>query len=203
MTSPQVVVFDLGKVLLDFDYGKMARKLAARGNISAPEVRRVMDHSPLLFRFETGLMTKEQLFAAVVSHSGFRGTMAEFEDAFSDIFEPIAPMVRIHAALREQGMPTCIFSNTNELAVAHILKKYPFINDFDNHVYSYEHGAMKPDSKLYAVVEGKTGRQRDEILYIDDRAENVAAGASRGWRVILQETPEKTRAAVQAAGLKV
>ena len=40
-----------------------------------------------------------------------------------------------------------------------------------------------------------------EILYLDDRAENAAAGAARGWQVILQETPEKTRLALERNGL--
>jgi hypothetical protein len=38
-------------------------------------------------------------------------------------------------------------------------------------------------------------------LYLDDREENVAAGLARGWRAILHETPEKTRALVAATGL--
>jgi FMN phosphatase YigB (HAD superfamily) len=39
------------------------------------------------------------------------------------------------------------------------------------------------------------------LLYIDDRLENVAAGAARGWQTVLHETPEKTRAAVAKLGL--
>ncbi len=60
---------------------------------------------------------------------------------------------------------------------------------------------MKPDMKLYEVVERQADRRHQEILYVDDRPENVAAGAARGWQVILQETPEKTFAAVEKLGL--
>jgi hypothetical protein len=35
------------------------------------------------------------------------------------------------------------------------------------------------------------------LVYIDDRPENIAAGSTRGWRPILHETPEKTRAALE------
>ena len=61
--------------------------------------------------------------------------------------------------------------------------------------------AMKPNAKLYEAVERLTNRRREQLLYIDDRAENIAAGAERGWQVILQETPEKTLAAVKRIGL--
>jgi hypothetical protein len=40
-------------------------------------------------------------------------------------------------------------------------------------------------------------------LYVDDRPENVAAGAARGWQVILQESPQNTLAAMRRLGLPV
>jgi hypothetical protein len=39
------------------------------------------------------------------------------------------------------------------------------------------------------------------MIYLDDRAENIAAGAARGWRVILHESPEKTRQALAGFGV--
>jgi FMN phosphatase YigB (HAD superfamily) len=201
MMPPQVIVFDLGKVLVDFDYGIVARKIAERGRMNATEVQKFIDHSPLLFRYETGLMTKEEFYAEICSATGYRGEIGEFAHIFGDIFEPIAPMVEIHSLLRKKGFPTYIFSNTNELAVGHIRRSYPFFSQFDGYILSYEHGAMKPQAKLYEVVERETRRKREEILYLYDRAENIAGGAARGWRVILQETPEKTETALQAIGL--
>jgi FMN phosphatase YigB (HAD superfamily) len=201
MSRPKVVVFDLGKVLLDFDYGIAARRIAARGNVSPQAVKDFIDHSPLLFRFETGQMTKEQFFAEIRVASDFGGDLEEFSGFFSDIFVPIEPMVALHEELRRRGVPTYIFSNTNELAVGHIRRRFPFFHNFDGYILSYEHGAMKPDAKLYEVVEKQSGRRQAEILYLDDRPENVAAGAARGWQVILQEIPEKSRLAVEKAGL--
>jgi HAD superfamily hydrolase (TIGR01509 family) len=60
---------------------------------------------------------------------------------------------------------------------------------------------MKPNAKLYEVVESESGRQKAEFLYLDDRPENVAAGAARGWQVVLHETSQKSLAAVQKLGL--
>ena len=44
------------------------------------------------------------------------------------------------------------------------------------------------------VLHAEVRRRGAEILYIDDRLENIAAGKVRGWRTILHETPEKSRA---------
>jgi HAD superfamily hydrolase (TIGR01509 family) len=60
---------------------------------------------------------------------------------------------------------------------------------------------MKPTAKLYEIVERATGRRGAEILYIDDRPENVQAGAARGWQAILHESPTTTREALQKLGL--
>jgi len=201
MVRPKIVVFDLGKVLLDFDYSIAAGRIAARGKILAEEVKRFIDHSPLLFRYETGLVTKQQFFDEICAMSGFCGELEEFGGFFSDIFVPIDSMVALQAELRAGGIPTYIFSNTNDLAVSHIRHRFPFFSNFDDYILSYEHGAMKPDARLYQVVEQRSNRQGAEILYLDDRAENIAAGAARGWQVILQESPEITRAAIDKLGL--
>ena len=200
MKTPEAVVFDLGKVLLDFDYTIAARKLAARGKISAGEVQRFIDHSPLLYRYETGLMTKESFFSEICAATGFCGELDEFSKHFSDIFSPIEPMIEWQAELQQKGIPTYIFSNTNELAIAHIRQDFPFFANFTGYIFSYEHGAMKPDEKLYEAVERVSGKKGEAILYLDDRAENIAAGAERKWQTILQETPEKTLKAVRQFG---
>src|SRR5262245_11583006 len=106
LKKPQVVVFDLGKVLVDFDYGIAARRFAARAAVYPVQIRKSLDHSPLLFRFETGQMTKEQFFGEVQAGTGFRGNIAEFSEIFADIFEPIPSMVELHALLRRKGVPT-------------------------------------------------------------------------------------------------
>jgi HAD superfamily hydrolase (TIGR01509 family) len=197
----KTVVFDLGKVLVDFDYSIAARRIALRSKMPAEKIAPFISQSPLLFRYETGLMTTAQFYQEVCDTTGYCGLADEFGQCFADIFVPIPKMVELQAALRKSGLPAYIFSNTNELAVGHIRRNFPFFANFDGYILSYEHGAMKPDEKLYEVVERASSRRGAEILYLDDRPENVAAGAARGWQVILQESPEKTLAEIQKLGL--
>ena len=87
-------------------------------------------------------------------------------------------------------MPT--FGNQSSL--------FAFFQNFDGYIYSHEVGAMKPDAPIYDAMETMCGRRGADLIYIDDRAENIAAGAARGWQAILHESPEKTRAAISAMG---
>jgi putative hydrolase of the HAD superfamily len=199
--KPEVVVFDLGKVLVDFDYGIAASKIAAMAKCELAAVRRLISEPPLLFRYETGLMTKQEFYDEVCKGTGYGGNFDQFGGYFSDIFAPIPSMVEMHAQLSAKGIPTYIFSNTNDLAVEHIRRNFPFFSNFDGYVLSYEQGAMKPDDKIYQAVEKMAGHSGPRILYLDDRLENVEAGAKRGWQVILQEAPEKSIAAIKRLGL--
>jgi HAD superfamily hydrolase (TIGR01509 family) len=197
MSRPSIVVFDLGKVLVDFDYSIAARKVAARSARAIEHLRSFLESSPLLVEYETGRLTRKEFFAEICRATGFHGTMEEFGEFFADIFTEIPPMIELHARLRRRGIPTYIFSNTNDLAIEHVRRNFPFFRDFDGYIFSYEVKAMKPDAKIYDALEKLTGRRGAEILYLDDRPENVAGGAARGWRTILHETPEKTRAALE------
>ena len=192
-----VVVFDLGKVLVDFDYSIAAEKVAARSSRRVQDLHAFLGGSPLLARFETGLLTREQFFSEVQSATGFAGTLDEFAGYFADIFVPIPPMIALHAGLRNKRIPTYIFSNTNDLAVTHIRRRFPFFSEFDGYVLSYQVGAMKPDAKIYQALEKMSGRKGSDVFYIDDRPENVQAGAARGWKAVLHEIPEKTKSALQ------
>ena len=192
MTVPKVVLFDLGKVLVDFDYGIAVRRIAARGRVTAEDFGRFIATAPLLFSYEMGHLTSEAFYNEICALTGFCGNFGEFSLAFGDIFVPIKPMVALHAAVRKRGIPTFLLSNTNELAVKHIRRTYPFFADFQGYILSYEHGVMKPEPRIYEIAERVTGCQGPDILYLDDRPENIAAATERGWQVILQETPQKT-----------
>jgi len=190
-------VFDLGKVLVDFDYSIAARRIAARSTQPPENLHAFLSSSPALVQFESGLITRQEFFHQVRNATGFLGDLDEFGKVFANIFTEITPMVEIHARLRRQGFKTYIFSNTNDLAIGHIRQNFPFFENFDGYILSYEIKAMKPDAPIYAALEQMTGKRGEEIVYIDDRDENITGGAARGWRTILHETPEKTLTALK------
>ena len=63
MNSSRAVVFDLGKVLLDFDYHIAGEKLAQRSSKTARELTRFLLQTRVLLDYETGLTTREQFFS--------------------------------------------------------------------------------------------------------------------------------------------
>jgi HAD superfamily hydrolase (TIGR01509 family) len=192
MHRPKAVVFDLGKVLLDFDYRRAGSALCPHCSATEEEVTAVLNQSALLYKYETGLMSSAEFFAEVKRAARYAHAMEHFEPLFANIFSPIPEMIDLQDRLRKRAVPTYIFSNTNELAVRHIRETYPFFSGFDGYIYSFEHRSMKPDPAIYEVVERAAGWTGADLLYIDDRAENIAHGAARGWQTIWHSDPALT-----------
>jgi putative hydrolase of the HAD superfamily len=127
--------------------------------------------------------------------------MDEFSGGFADIFTPIPLMIELHAKLHHHGILTYALSNTNDLAIEHIRRNFPFFRDFDGYIFSHEIGIMKPDVRIYEALEKLSGCRGKEIIYLDDLLENVKVGAARSWRAILHESPEKSRMALEDFGV--
>jgi HAD superfamily hydrolase (TIGR01509 family) len=199
--KPRLVAFDLGKVLVDFDYRVSARKVAARAQLPASRIQPILESSDALKRMESGQTSSEQFFREVCDATGFSGPFEEFRDLFADIFWPIEPMIELHGRLRQRGVPTYIFSNTNDMAVSHIRRRFPFYSQFTGYIYSFEVRAMKPTRPIYEALERMASRRGAEILYLDDRLENVDGGRACGWQVIHHQSSELTLAQVRALGL--
>jgi FMN phosphatase YigB (HAD superfamily) len=196
-----VFIFDLGKVLVDFDYTIAAKKIAASSHKAPQDLHAFLGSSPLLVEYESGRLTREQFYSAIRNAIGFRGDLVEFGAYFADIFAEMPGTIALHDELRRCGYKTFIFSNTNDIAIEHVRRNFPFFKNFDDYIFSYEVGAMKPEAKIYEAMEKMCGRRGADLIYLDDRLENITAGAARGWRTVLHESPEKSRAALKNFGV--
>ena len=199
----RVVAFDIGKVLLDFDYGIFVNRMAPRTNMDEPALNAYLNQSPLLAKYESGRLTSSEFTKVVQQETGFEGLENEFAAIFEEIFTPIPDVIEMHREITEGGMATYTFSNINEMAVRHMSRAYDFWPRFDGHVLSHKVKALKPEAKMYEFLEQTTGCRGGEIAYVDDLPENIEVGRKRGWNVIQQCTPEETRFALEELGVLV
>ena len=78
----KVAAFDIGKVLLDFDYGIFVRRMAPRTQMDVPALDAFLNQSPLLAQYESGRLTSSEFFTVVQKETGFDGTEAAFAAYF-------------------------------------------------------------------------------------------------------------------------
>jgi FMN phosphatase YigB (HAD superfamily) len=199
--TPKAVVFDIGNVLLDFDYGRTARAIEKSCKLSAPELHKHLAKSPLFDAFESGQINGEKFFSEFQKISCFSGPIDEFAERFGDIFTENPEMIAFNENLRAREIPTYILSNTNEFSIRWIRKRYPFFANFSGYIFSHEHGCMKPGAHIYEVVEEMSGLRGPALFYMDDREENIAAAQVRGWQAVHHTAPGRTLEIARKLGL--
>ena len=110
-------------------------------------------------------------------------------------------MVAWQMNLKARGLLTGILSNMGDSVLEVLLATHPWIANFDVKVWSYQLRVAKPDPAIYRHTLELLGTDPRETLFIDDKAENIAAAQSLGIQAIQFSTPDKLRADLIAAGL--
>lgn len=179
-----VVVFDIGNVVLDFDFSILLGKVARRSERTTQEIVRWFGQSELEREFETGRITPEEFFARVAEilpvGTDYHDFVAQWNHIFSEtpgtagILEDLKGSMKIIAA-----------TNTNALHLAHIREHYPILEVFEALVASCEIGHRKPHAAFYQELLRVADAPPQSVLFIDDLERNVQAAVRTGMRGIL------------------
>ena len=177
------VYFDLGNVLVTFDHQIGIHSLSKLADRSQHLVRAAIFDSDLQTRFETGLITQQQFTDEVNRALETQLAVGDVMEAISAIFQPNEPILQALRRVRSAGLPMGILSNTCD---AHWLwiqaKRWPMLVDwFEHAILSYEVRGMKPQPEIYEASERTAGCSGQSLFFTDDRADNIAAAAGRGW----------------------
>ena len=125
-----------------------------------------------------------------------------WRDHWLDMVGPtIEPSVTILRELRAQGVPVFALSNFGRGTFEMSVPQYPFLEEFDRSYISGRLGVIKPDAEIYRRVEEDCGVAPSGLLFTDDRADNIATAASRGWQTHLFDGPQGFRARLVAEGV--
>ena len=181
--KPRACLFDIGNVILRFDFQIAARAVSDRCPAGEEEIIPLL--SPLADAFERGALLVEEFVAAATEKIGFTGKPEEFSRAFAEIFILHEPVAELIDSLAEEPIPLYLLSNTNEIHRRYFTSEWESIfARFDGAVYSHEVGHMKPEPQIYEIAIERFGLDPDQTLYIDDREENIVAGADFGLRTV-------------------
>jgi len=181
------IFFDLGNVLVTFDHRTAAQQLAQAADRPMERVWGTVFASDLQTRYETGWVTDEEYAQEVNRMLGSNLPTTSVLAAISTIFQPNWPILPVLERVRAAGIPMGILSNTCDAHWQWLMRRdWPMLHGWFEHcVLSYEVGCMKPAGGIYEACERACGRLGAQIFFTDDRQENVAAAAERGWQTHL------------------
>jgi glucose-1-phosphatase len=172
-------LFDIGNVLVSFDYARTFPGLAPKMSRSLEEIK--LHFSEVIEELETGRLSSDAFVATAMEFIGSGVSREEFLKAFTEIFEPIEPVWEVVEIVRET-VPVHLFSNTSELHERHLFETFPRFSRFHGGFYSWRLGLMKPDAGIYENALRTLGLAAKEVAYVDDLPANIATARRLGFR---------------------
>ena len=180
----EAVVFDIGNVLVEWRPEAFYDAAIGRDRRA-----RLFAEVPLATMNETvdlGRPLDEAVADLAARHPDWAAEIGFWDSRWLEMFAPALPgSVAALAALKAKGVPVFALTNFGNETLVRADAAYPFLRDFDARFVSGELRLMKPDPAIYAALEAGTGIAPDRLLFADDRVENTAAAAVRGWHTHL------------------
>lgn len=195
----RAVVFDIGNVLIRWDpaahYDRVIGETARRVLFDAADLE------GMNLSVDAGADLHQAVESLAARHPDHARDIRRWRDEWPDFVQgPIDGSVAILHSLRAAGMPVFALTNFGIGPLAMADRAWPFLRDFDRRFVSADLRLLKPDPAIYAAVESATGLAPDTLFFIDDRPENIAAAAERGWRTHLFVDSKGLAAALHAEG---
>ena len=200
MNTLETVIFDLGNVLLPFDWGVARKRMCKRAGCSRRELEDYFVTTPFLGQLEIGQLTAQQFFEIVARDLRFTGNRAEFDEILSNIFTTDAAMLQLTQVLKG-SYRRFVLSNTIPQHIEFVFAKYPVLRDFDGHIFSYEVGLAKPDRRIYELAVQQFGIVAERTVFIDDLPANIAGARAAGLQAIQHKNFRETRRELTRLGI--
>lgn len=195
------VLFDLGKVLLDWNPRYYYRGFfdsddamdAFLAEALPPDWVAEMDAGK---PSAVAIAERQRLFP---KHAALIGC---WKQGWSTMLRgPIEGSVKILAELRARGTRLLALTNFSTETWPLALERFDFLSWFEDIVVSGEHGVAKPDPRIFEIAIRRFRLYPQHAVFIDDLAENVAAARARGFHALHFTGAAKLRADLQGLGL--
>lgn len=178
------VIFDIGGVLIDFDFERLARALAARVGVGEAGLVPLFGQQ-VVRDVETGRVGPEDFFARTMSPALPGLTYGEWVGAWADNYSVNEPGWELLEEARDQGHTVSLLSNLSPYNQAAIEGKWPQFFQTPHHsFYSYDLGFHKPDPDIYRAACAALQAEPADCLFLDDLAVNVEGAQAVGLRAI-------------------
>ena len=176
----EALLFDLGKVLVNFNFKNGVDSLHASCSISRDQFEQVLLNTDWVRGYESGKVSTREFHDYLCRAATLSLTLPEFCATWSSIFLPDLLVSEDLLASLRRRYPLVLVSNTNEAHVEYIREKYRVFDYFDHLVLSYEVGSLKPDTKIFQHAIEAAGLPAEALFFTDDREENIVAARQLG-----------------------
>lgn len=185
----KAVVFDIGNVLIEWHperyFDRTIGPAKRRALFAAVDLHAMND------RIDLGEGFRDVIYGVAEANPEWRTEIRDWHDNWIQLATPpIAHSVRLLRALRSNEVAVFSLTNFGVESFAYAQSHYDFLKEFDRDYVSGQMQVIKPDPKIYTMLEQDCGVAPENLLFTDDRADNIAVAANRGWQTHLFEGPQ-------------
>lgn len=136
----------------------------------------------ILKEFDLGNLSEDDMLEYFSKYKGITSTKEEIRSEIDSYLKLDLKLVNIIKGLKSKGLKTALLSNGHSSFFERkIYKVYPEFKDlFNEIIISSEVRMIKPDKEIYLHALDKIGSTPEEVLFIDDRQENVDGAINLG-----------------------
>jgi glucose-1-phosphatase len=169
----KAIIFDLGKVIVSFDFDRGFERISQFCYYSIDEIREKIMTSQDLRLYETGKISSEDFYQRTKRTLDFTATYEQFFVAWSIVFLDEHILAEGFIAELSKKYSLVMLSDTSEAHISFLRQKLPHFKHFDEFVFSYEVGELKPSAKMFEAAIEKASCAANECLFVDDKLANV------------------------------
>jgi putative hydrolase of the HAD superfamily len=203
MASIKAVLFDYGMVLSGPPDPAAWARMRTVSNLSEELLQR--EYWAHRRAYDRGDLSAETYWHKVAAGAGIVLTPAqltELIDADTDLWSQLnPPMLEWAQRLQRAGVRTGILSNMPDAVEAGLRARHLWIESFDHHTWSHTLNLLKPEPAIYLHAAEGLLTPPANILFLDDRPENIEAAIAVGMHAIHYTTPAAFEHEMHARGL--
>lgn len=199
---PTAVIFDVGRVLYDWDPRILYRRLIADDRALDAFVRDVVT-TEWHFQHDAGRDFADTSAELVALYPQHRDLIAAWGPRFGEsIGDPIPGMHELVAELDSAGVPLFAITNfSHEFWPPFRAREAVLFDRFRDVVVSGKEKLVKPDPAIYALALARFGLKPGDAVFIDDNRANVDAAAALGIHALHFTDEVALRPQLRALGL--
>lgn len=180
-TGIEAVVFDVGKVLFQWDLRHLYAKLIADPAELEWFVSTVVTVE-WHFQHDRGRPAAEMVAERSAQYPEHADLVAAWASRFNEsVPGPVPGSIELVDALHERGVPLYAITNFGHELWAGFRPTQPVFDRFRDIVVSGTEKLAKPDPAIYRLAEARFGHAPQAMLFVDDNADNIAAVRACGW----------------------
>ena len=200
----KTVIFDMGGVIVPFDFGPAYERMEAWSGLGREEIRARLMAGELASRFERGLVTPDEFRIELNRRLSSAAGHGEFLEMWVSIFTPGLTLIReslIEALAARYRV--LLLSNTNVTHYEWLAPRYPHLRHMHHHVLSCSVGAAKPQAEIYAEAIRQARCEPGECFFTDDVMAYVEGARSAGIDAVRFISEVALREDLAARGVEV